>query len=170
LRQNALRPHVTDWDARRYHKVSEPQFDWKQRIIARLQPAAGERILDVRCGTGRLTREILEAAGARPDARVIGLDRSGSMLAVARAEAAVSESPIGYVQGDGTALPFANAFDAIFSAATFHWIHDHPAVFRSVRTALVPGGRFVAQCGGKGNLQHMLEYWRLNVGARKAAA
>jgi trans-aconitate 2-methyltransferase len=62
------------------------------------------------------------------------------------------------VQADGAALPFANAFDAIFSAATLHWIHDHPAVFRSVGTALVPNGRFVAQCGGQGNLQHMLEH------------
>ena len=149
---------MTDWDATRYHRVSDPQFDWGQRIIARLQPLAGERILDVGCGTGRLTREIIRAAGGRSTARVIGLDRSGSMLAVARADPAVSEWPIEYIQGDGAALPFANAFDAIFSAATLHWIHDHPAVFRSVSTALVPNGRFVAQCGGKGNLQHMLEH------------
>jgi trans-aconitate 2-methyltransferase len=149
---------VTDWDATRYHRVSEPQFDWGQRVIARLHPSAGQRILDVGCGTGRLTREIIRAAGDGSGARVVGLDRSGSMLAVARADAAVSECPIGYVQADGAALPFANAFDAIFSAATLHWIHDHPAVFRSVRTALVPNGRFVAQCGGKGNLQGMLAH------------
>lgn len=149
---------MTDWDATRYHRVSDPQFDWGQRIIARLHPLAGERILDIGCGTGRLTREIIRAAGGLSTARVIGLDRSGSMLAVARADAAVSESPIGYVQGDGAALPFANAFDAIFSAATLHWIHDHAAVFRSVSSALVPNGRFVAQCGGRGNLQHMLEH------------
>src|SRR5262245_17968763 len=149
---------MTDWDATRYHRVSEPQFDWGQRVIVRLQPSDGERILDVGCGTGRLTREIIRAAGSGATTRVIGLDRSGSMLAVARAEAALSGSPIGYVQADGAALPFANAFDAIFSAATLHWIHDHPAVFRSVSTALVPNGRFVAQCGGKGNLQHMLEH------------
>jgi SAM-dependent methyltransferase len=149
---------VTDWDATRYHRVSEPQFDWGQRVIARLRPAAGERILDVGCGTGRLTREIITAAGNGSAARVIGLDRSGSMLAVARADAAVSAWPIGYVQADGAALPFAGAFDAIFSAATLHWIHDHAAVFRSVSAALVPSGRFIAQCGGKGNLQHMLEH------------
>jgi trans-aconitate 2-methyltransferase len=149
---------VTDWDATRYHRVSEPQYDWGQRVIARLQPSAGERILDVGCGTGRLTREIVNAAGNGFTAHVIGLDRSGAMLAVARADAAAFEVPIGYVQGDGAALPFANAFDAVFSAATLHWIHDHPAVFRSVNTALVPNGRFVAQCGGNGNLEHMLEH------------
>ena len=67
-------------------------------------------------------------------------------------------SPVGFVHGDGAALPFAGVFDAVFSAATLHWIHDHPAVFRSVATALAAGGRFVAQCGGKGNLQRMLEH------------
>jgi trans-aconitate 2-methyltransferase len=151
---------MPDWDAARYHRVSDPQFDWGQRIIARLQPLAGERILDLGCGTGRLTREIIKAAGGRSTARVIGLDRSGAMLAVARADAAISEWPIAYVQGDGAALPFANAFDAVFSAATLHWIHDHTAVFRSVSTALVPSGRFVAQCGGTRNLERMLEHTR----------
>jgi trans-aconitate 2-methyltransferase len=149
---------VSDWDASRYHRVSEPQFDWGQRVIARLQPSGGERILDLGCGTGRLTQEIARTAGGGLPARVVGLDRSGAMLAVARTDAAVSASPIGYVQGDGAALPFAAAFDAVFSAATLHWIHDHEAVFRSVATALAAGGRFVAQCGGRGNLQRMLEH------------
>jgi trans-aconitate 2-methyltransferase len=49
-------------------------------------------------------------------------------------------------------LPFRRAFDAVFSGATFHWIHDHSALFRSIVTALRPGGRLVAQCGGAGNL------------------
>ena len=46
----------------------------------------------------------------------------------------------------------------MFSAATLHWIHDHQAVFDGVAAALDGGGRFVAQCGGRGNLQHMLEH------------
>ena len=149
---------MSDWDAARYHRVSEPQFDWGQRVIARLKPSAGERILDLGCGTGRLTLEIVKAAGGAPAPRVVGLDRSGAMLAVARAGGEDSHSPLGFVHGDGAALPFAGVFDAVFSAATLHWIHDHPAVFRSVATALAAGGRFVAQCGGKGNLQRMLEH------------
>jgi SAM-dependent methyltransferase len=148
---------VSDWDATRYHRVSEPQFDWGQRVIARLKPSAGERILDLGCGTGRLTLEIVKAAGGAPAPRVVGLDRSGAMLAVARAGGEEASS-VGYVQGDGAALPFAGAFDAVFSAATLHWIPDHPAVFRSVAGALARGGRFVAQCGGKGNLRRMLEH------------
>ena len=75
---------TTDWDASRYHRVSEPQFDWGQRVIARLKPVAGERILDLGCGTARLTQAIQRASAGGP-AAVVGLDRSGSMLAVARA-------------------------------------------------------------------------------------
>ena len=150
---------MTDWDASRYHRVSDPQFDWGQRVIARLKPVAGERILDLGCGTGRLTQEIRRAARGGP-ARVVGLDRSGSMLAVARASMLHAEeaAPIPLVHADGTALPFRSAFDAVFSAATFHWIHDHEALFESVALALDEGGRFVAQCGGRGNLQRMLEH------------
>ena len=149
---------MTDWDASRYHRISEPQFDWGVRVIARLNPAAGERILDLGCGTGRLTLEIHDAARNGPGLAVVGLDRSGAMLAVARAALAQTPQPIAYVQGDGAALPFTDAFDAVFSAATLHWIHDHRSVFRSVFTALRPGGRFVAQCGGQGNLTRMLEH------------
>jgi trans-aconitate methyltransferase len=146
---------MSDWDASRYHRVSEPQFDWGQRVIARLKPIVGERILDLGCGTGRLTLEIERAVSAGPPPRVVGLDRSGSMLAVARASRDV---PVPFVQGDGAALPFRSAFDAVFSAATLHWIADHQAVFAGVAVALDAGGRFVAQCGGRGNLQHMLEH------------
>lgn len=60
-----------------------------------------------------------------------------------------------YVRGDGAALPFAGSFDAIFSAATFHWIPDHDRLFRSLYAALAPGGRLVAQCGGAGNLDRL---------------
>jgi trans-aconitate 2-methyltransferase len=56
------------------------------------------------------------------------------------------------VQADGAALPFRRVFDAVFSGATFHWILDHGALFRSIINALKPGGRLVAQCGGAGNI------------------
>jgi trans-aconitate 2-methyltransferase len=59
------------------------------------------------------------------------------------------------VRADGAALPFAECFDAIFSAATFHWIPDHQLLFRSLYAALKPGGRIVAQCGGEGNLNRL---------------
>jgi trans-aconitate 2-methyltransferase len=162
---------MPDWDARRYHRLSDPQLAWGRTVLARLAPAPGERILDLGCGTGRLTTEI--AAWLEKDHRprtdsgprtagngsVVGLDRSEAMLAEAvRASGidATRRRPA-YVQGDGSALPFENVFDAVFSAATFHWILNHERLFASVHTALKPGGRLVAQCGGAGNLDRLLE-------------
>jgi trans-aconitate 2-methyltransferase len=60
------------------------------------------------------------------------------------------------VRADGLHLPFADAFDAVLSTATFHWILDHDRLFASIYRSLVPGGRLVAQCGGAGNLETLL--------------
>ena len=143
---------MSDWDAAKYHRISDPQLAWGRAVAARLAPAAGERILDVGCGTGRLTEEIAQTPGIT----VVGLDRSAAMLrqACTRGQTPVVGLPT-YVLADGADLPFANAFDAIFSAATLHWIPDHDRLFRSLNTALKPGGRVVAQCGGARNLDRL---------------
>src|SRR5215203_2209566 len=102
---------MTDWDASRYHRVSEPQFDWGQRVIARLKPVAGERILDLGCGTGRLTQEIQRASPGGPP-RAVGLDRSGAMLAVARAW--MGTAAVTAVQTIETqTVPFADAPETV---------------------------------------------------------
>ena len=163
-----------DWDATRYHRLSDPQLAWGRRVLMRLAPTEGERILDLGCGTGRLTVEVLQTMGR---GHVIGLDRSSAMLreAVARrgttapitrlhdASAHPSRFPphaedarLSFVQGDGAVLPFVDAFDAIFSTATLHWILDHEQAFASIYRALAPGGRVVAQCGGGPNLHRLL--------------
>lgn len=140
---------MADWDAHRYHRLSDPQVSWGRRLAARLAPAPGERILDLGCGTGRLTEEIATAA---PGIFAVGVDRSETMLAVN------GGAPASYrrVRGDGTALPFVETFDAVFTNAALHWIGDHDAAFRSIHRVLAPGGRFVAQCGGAGNLRVLL--------------
>ena len=153
-----------DWNASRYHAISDPQFEWGRRVLRRLAPKAGERILDLGCGPGRLTVMLLEAMG---QGTVIGLDRSEAMLREAAGrtaehppvtalhDAALDPSHLSYVLADGAALPFADAFDAVFSTAALHWMPDHAAVFASVYRALAPGGRFVAQCGGGPNLDRL---------------
>jgi len=154
-----------DWDAERYHRLSDPQRGWGRRVLHRLAPVEGERILDIGCGTGRLTAELLERMGR---GHVVGLDRSEGMLAEAASRYAsrppftplhdVSKHPslLTFVRADGAALPFADAFDAVFSTAALHWIDDHMALFGSIYRALAPGGRFVAQCGGGPNLAVLL--------------
>jgi len=140
---------MQDWNAERYHQVSCPQQAWGLRVLDRLSLSGTERVLDLGCGTGRLTEEIHRRL---PHGQVVGLDRSEAMVEAASLWLAEHAPGAAVVQGDGAALPFRRAFDAVFSGATFHWILDHAALFRSIITVLKPGGRLEAQCGGAGNI------------------
>lgn len=140
---------VPDWDAAHYHQVSDPQTAWGLKVLDRLAPRDGERILDVGCGTGRLTLAVLDRA---PAAHVVATDRSPAMVREAR-KSFGGRIPV--VQADGVHLPFHQAFDAVFSTATFHWIPDHAGLFTDIRRILEPGGRLVAQAGGGPNLARL---------------
>jgi trans-aconitate 2-methyltransferase len=140
---------VAEWNAERYHQISSPQQAWGRKVLDRLQLQGRERVLDVGCGTGRVTGEI---AARVPHGGVVGLDYSQTMLDTAQMWLAGHAPRVRLVRGDAASLPFRRAFDAVFSGATFHWVHDHAALFRSIITALRPGGRLVAQCGGGPNL------------------
>lgn len=155
---------MADWDAERYHRVSNPQLEWGRRVLRRLAPQPGERVLDLGCGTGRLTAELVVALGS---GTIVAVDRSDAMLREAAAQAPAPAGPhrlhdidlhvrTCFVRADGAALPFADAFDAVLSTATFHWILDHDQLFASIYRALAPGGRLVAQCGGGANLERLL--------------
>jgi trans-aconitate methyltransferase len=137
---------MSDWDAARYHRLSDPQRGWGLRVADRLAPAAGERILDIGCGTGRLTSDVARHV---TDLFLVGLDRSTAMLREATRHGG---GAAGFVQGDAAALPFTEAFDAVFSTATFHWVPDHDRLFREIHRVLRPGGRLVSQAGGGPNL------------------
>ena len=149
-----LVPHLmTEWNAERYHQVSSPQQAWGRRVLERLPLEGHEHVLDIGCGTGRITGEI---AARVPAGRVVGVDRSAAMLETAALWLAGHAPAVRLVMADAAALPFRRAFDAAFSGATFHWLSDHGALFRSIITVLRPGGRLVAQCGGAGNLAQLL--------------
>jgi len=72
---------MREWNAETYHRVSNPQFDWGMVVLARLPLGGGECVLDVGCGTGRLTEQLLARL---PLGRVIGIDQSSNMVSVAR--------------------------------------------------------------------------------------
>jgi trans-aconitate methyltransferase len=140
---------MTEWNAARYHEISIPQQAWGRRVLERLALEGSECVLDIGCGSGRLTAEIAERV---PAGRVVGVDRSVAMVQQAATWLRDRSPQTAVVLADALALPFRRTFDAVFSGATFHWVHDHPALFRSVIMTLRPGGRLVAQCGGGPNL------------------
>jgi SAM-dependent methyltransferase len=112
-----------------------------ESLVELLQPQPGERILDLGCGDGFLTQRIAESG-----ATVVGVDASPHMIAAAR------ERGVEAHLANGEALPFQNEFNAVFSNAALHWMADQEAVIKGVHRALKPGGRFVAECGGHGNI------------------
>jgi trans-aconitate 2-methyltransferase len=146
---------MADWDARTYHTISNPHQQWAGPILDRLRLRGDEVALDAGCGSGRVTRLLLERL---PRGRVYGVDRSPAMLAVAREELADAAGRVTLIEGDLTAVRLPEPMDAVFSSATFHWIHDHDALFRNLAVSLRPGGRLSVQCGGAGNIATVKGY------------
>ncbi len=129
------------WDATQYAREGRFVADLAGGVFDLLAPQPGERILDLGCGDGVLTAKI-----AASGATVVAVDGSPSMVEAARAlhlDARVAS---------GESLPFQSEFDAVFSNAALHWMRDHAAVLSGVHRALKPGGRFVAEMGGHGNI------------------
>jgi SAM-dependent methyltransferase len=110
-------------------------------VLEWLAPQPGERILDLGCGDGQLTAKIA-ACGAE----VVGADASAAMIASAKAKGLDARLL------SAESLPFLAEFDAVFSNAALHWVRDQEAMLAGVHRALKPGGRFVAEMGGYGNI------------------
>jgi trans-aconitate 2-methyltransferase len=139
---------VTDWDAVTYHRVAEVQEEWGREVLARLDLRGDETVLDAGCGSGRVTKLLLERL---PEGRVIGVDAAPSMIAKAR-EAIGRDERVELEVRDLLDLELDGDVDAIFSNATFHWILDHDRLFARLFAALRPGGALEAQCGGQDNV------------------
>ncbi|MCX6020510.1 MAG: class I SAM-dependent methyltransferase, partial [Chloroflexi bacterium] len=134
-------------------------FVWKYgaEVLELLAPQSGERILDLGCGTGHLTSAI-----AASGAEVIGFDAAMTMVEQARA----LYPAISFVQADAANFDFGEPFDAVFSNATLHWVTRAGEAASCIAAALRPGGRFVAELGGRGNTKAVLAAIS---GARQAA-
>jgi len=148
-------PNSREWNAADYHRLSTPQFQWGQRVLSELHLRGDECVLDAGCGSGKLTQLLLEAL---PRGRVVGLDLSRNMVQHARRDLqATFGARAQFVAADMIALPFRDAFEGIFSTASFHWVLDHEALFRSLFAVLRRGGWLHAQCGGGQNLVRLLQ-------------
>jgi SAM-dependent methyltransferase len=132
----------SDWNASLYDGKHDFVWRFADSLVELLAPKSGERILDLGCGTGHLTAKLAESG-----AEVVGLDPSAPM----RSTAQKAYPHLTFVEGDARNFSLG-AFDAVFSNAVLHWVRPPQDAVRSIAAALKPGGRFVTEFGGKGNV------------------
>ncbi len=137
----------TPWDAGTYDRSSEPQQAWAVDVLERLERLAPDAtVLDVGCGTGRVTEALLALV---PHGRVLAFDASQDMVALARRR--LGDRARVWRQ-DVLDLQLDEPVDAIVSTAALHWVGDHDRLWMRLAQALRPGGALEIQCGGEGNI------------------
>jgi SAM-dependent methyltransferase len=138
---------ATPWDARTCDRSSRPQQAWASEVLARLAGIAPDAtVMDVGCGTGRVTEALLAIV---PRGRVLAMDASDDMVQLARQR--LGDRAEVWCQ-DVLELELDEPVDAIISTATLHWVTDHDRLWRRLARALRPGGVRETQCGGQGNI------------------
>lgn len=132
------------WNTTLYEGRHNFVWQYGENVLELLSPQPDERILDLGCGTGQLTEKIALAG-----AEVLGIDRAASMIEKARQ----NYPQLQFAVADARDFQVEQPFDAVFSNAVLHWIPEPDAVICCIYQALKPGGRFVADFGGKGDIQ-----------------
>lgn len=133
------------WNPDRYARTAAFVPALGLPVLDLLDPQPGERILDLGCGDGVLTEKL-----ASLGCQVVGVDSSADQVAAAQARGLDARVV------DARELPFEAEFDAVFSNAALHWMRPPEAVLAGVWRALEPGGRFVGELGGAGNIAQVL--------------
>src|SRR5450432_2694858 len=137
-----------DWNVGLYEAKHSFVWQFGRDLLQVLAPQAGERILDVGCGTGRLSAEI-----ASSGAEVVGIDYSPTMVSQARANFPI----LSFETQDACTMPYLGEFHAVFSNAALHWMQPAEEAAAAMARALKPGGRLVAELGGRGNIQVLVD-------------
>jgi trans-aconitate methyltransferase len=135
------------WNAELYDQKHAFVYQYGESVLELLDVKPSERILDLGCGTGYLTQQISDLG-----AEVVGIDYSPEMIQQAKQ----NYPDVAFSVADASKFSFTEPFDAVFSNAVLHWVKDHNAMMKCVYNSLKPGGRFVAEMGGKGNTQQLM--------------
>jgi trans-aconitate 2-methyltransferase len=153
---------MADWDGKGYEQISDLQRHLAQRTLAELTFAGDERLLDVGCGDGFITRAI---AARLPEGSVVGIDASPRMIEAALSRPDPPGVSIRFEVGDVLSLPFVDEFDVVVSFNVLHWLVDQEAALSAIGRAVRPGGRVIVQqvCAGP---RRSLEQLAMDVCAR----
>ncbi|MBD2457959.1 methyltransferase domain-containing protein [Nostoc sp. FACHB-87] len=145
---NQISPSQDNWNALLYEDKHAFVWQYGEDLLQWLNPKPGELILDLGCGTGQLAAKIAESG-----AEVMGIDSAATMIEKARQ----NYPDLRFEIADARNLQIDKLFDAVFSNATLHWIKEPDTAIASIYQALKPGGRFVAEFGGKGNVESIVQ-------------
>ena len=135
------------WNVGLYEQKHSYVWEYGTKLIEILAPQPNEHVLDLGCGTGQLTAQI-----AATDAKVVGLDAAQDAIAQCRQ----NYPQIEFIVSNGADFSFDKYFDAVFSNAALHWIHPPEAAAKCIYRSLKPGGRLVAEFGGKDNIKQIV--------------
>jgi trans-aconitate methyltransferase len=133
---------IQTWNSKDYDQNARFVTDLGMGVVDLLALKPGERILDLGCGDGVLTKKLADLGCS-----IVGVDASPDFIQSAK------NLNLDARLMDGEALSFQEEFDAVFSNAALHWMKQKEKVIKGVYRALNPGGRFVAEMGGKGNIE-----------------
>lgn len=136
------------WDAAKYDSCGTFVWEHGTDLVEMLAPGPRDRVLDVGCGTGHLTARIADSGAV-----VLGIDASESMVLQARS----NYPDLRFEVVDAREMDLEPQFDAVFSNAVLHWITEPEMAAAGIFAALRPGGRFVAEFGGRGNIGTIIE-------------
>lgn len=135
---------MTTWNPETYNRNARFVSELGAPVVELLAPQPDERILDLGCGDGALTKKLIDFG-----CTVIGVDASQEMASAAR------QLGIDVRVADGHDLPFTNEFDAVFSNAALHWMRYPDRVVSGVWRSLKQVGRFAGEMGGIGNVKRL---------------
>lgn len=146
---------MAQWNPEDYRQHSSQQQQWAREILAKLQLAGQEQILDLGCGDGKITAEVARAV---PAGFVVGVDSSAEMIGFARRDFPPEALPnLQFQEANAQSLAFEEQFDWVISFACLHWVTDHRPVLAGIRRALRRGGRALLQFGGRGNAAALVQ-------------
>ncbi len=167
---NKIQKHImimNTWNPQDYHKNSSEQTKWGLELLEKIDFTGNERVIDLGCGDGKITAEI---ASRMPLGSILGIDKSEEMIRFAREHFSQDVFPnLAFSVHDIRDLSFHEEFDIAFSNAALHWVPDHAHALQTIAAGLKRGGRIIAQMGGKGNAEGILNILRQVIETKKWA-